>query len=108
MCIILLEFATSFIVHAHAHNTHTHTHTHSPQTLMQYCAEDVMYTHEILQRVLPLFLDRCPHPVTFAGMLEMGTPYLPVNSSWEQYTGMCEWDNSCLILEPNLWGFYIC
>ena len=76
--------------HTHTHtNAHTHTHTHIyTQTLMRYCGEDVVHTHEVLQRVLRLFLQRCPHPVTLAGMLEMGTPYLPVNSSWEQYIGM--------------------
>lgn len=35
--------------------------------LMRYCADDVFYTHEVLQEVLPLFLKRCPHPVTLAG-----------------------------------------
>ena len=54
---------------------------------MSYCARDVLYTHEVLQKVLPKFMERYPHPVTFAGMLEMGTAYLPVNSSWEQYIG---------------------
>ena len=59
---------------------------------MQYCARDVLYTHEVLQKVLPQFLERYPHPVTFAGMLEMGTAYLPVNYSWEQYIGtLCMW-----------------
>lgn len=28
---------------------------------------------------------RCPHPVTFAGMLEMGVSYLPVNGNWQRY-----------------------
>lgn len=28
---------------------------------------------------------RCPHPVTFAGMLEMGVSYLPVNQNWDRY-----------------------
>lgn len=28
---------------------------------------------------------RCPHPVTLAGMLEMGVSYLPVNQNWERY-----------------------
>ncbi|NWX46338.1 DPOG1 polymerase, partial [Steatornis caripensis] len=27
----------------------------------------------------------CPHPVTFAGMLEMGVSYLPVNGNWKRY-----------------------
>lgn len=54
---------------------------------MRYCAEDVLCTHEVLQRVLPTFLSRCPHPVTFAGMLEMGSAYLPLDQSWNQYIG---------------------
>lgn len=32
-----------------------------------------------------LFFTRCPHPVTFAGMLEMGVSYLPVNQNWGRY-----------------------
>ncbi|XP_008564943.1 PREDICTED: DNA polymerase subunit gamma-1 isoform X1 [Galeopterus variegatus] len=55
------------------------------QDLMQYCAQDVRATHEVFQQQLPLFLERCPHPVTLAGMLEMGVSYLPVNQNWERY-----------------------
>nr|XP_058150655.1 DNA polymerase subunit gamma-1 isoform X3 [Dasypus novemcinctus] len=55
------------------------------QDLMQYCARDVWATHEVFQQQLPLFLERCPHPVTLAGMLEMGVSYLPVNQNWERY-----------------------
>lgn len=55
------------------------------QELMTYCALDVQATHEVFQEQLPLFLKRCPHPVTFAGMLEMGVSYLPVNQNWERY-----------------------
>lgn len=32
-----------------------------------------------------LVLFRFPHPVTLAGMLEMGTAYLPVNHNWKKY-----------------------
>ncbi|XP_063991334.1 DNA polymerase subunit gamma-1, mitochondrial [Diachasmimorpha longicaudata] len=53
--------------------------------LMDYCASDVVVTHEILQHLFPLFQERFPHPVTFAGMLELGTAYLPVNSNWQRY-----------------------
>ncbi|KOB71405.1 DNA polymerase subunit gamma 1, mitochondrial, partial [Operophtera brumata] len=42
------------------------------QSLMQYCAADVTATHAVLRDLLPLFLDRFPHPVTLAGMLELG------------------------------------
>ncbi|EMP35215.1 DNA polymerase subunit gamma-1 [Chelonia mydas] len=55
------------------------------QELMKYCALDVQATHEVFQKQLPLFMERCPHPVTFAGMLEMGVSYLPVNQNWERY-----------------------
>ena len=30
-------------------------------------------------------LPRFPHPVTLAGMLEMGTAFLPINSNWDRY-----------------------
>lgn len=85
---------------------------------MQYCAMDVLATHEVFVQELSLFMERyfydiphihctcpstwischsstqestcysscrCPHPVTFAGMLEMGACYLPVNQNWERY-----------------------
>ncbi|NXP46319.1 DPOG1 polymerase, partial [Heliornis fulica] len=55
------------------------------QELMSYCARDVQATHEVFQQQLPLFMQRCPHPVTFAGMLEMGVSYLPVNGNWKRY-----------------------
>lgn len=42
------------------------------QVLMEYCASDVVATHEVLRELLPLFLQRFPHPVTLAGMLELG------------------------------------
>ncbi|XP_061629170.1 DNA polymerase subunit gamma-1 isoform X3 [Phyllopteryx taeniolatus] len=55
------------------------------QELMQYCASDVLATHQVFIEQLPLFMERCPHPVTFAGMLEMGVSYLPVNQNWGRY-----------------------
>lgn len=55
------------------------------QELMQYCAMDVKATHQVFTEQLPLFIERCPHPVTFSGMLEMGVSYLPVNQNWGRY-----------------------
>lgn len=55
------------------------------QSLMSYCARDVQATHKVLQHLWPLFLDRFPHPVTLAGMLELNTCYLPVNRNWRRY-----------------------
>lgn len=60
------------------------------QEVMNYCCGDVEATHRVLQKVFPLFTERFPHPVTFAGMLELGTAYLPVNSNWTRYVDDCE------------------
>lgn len=55
------------------------------QTLMTYCAKDVQATYEVLRSVWPEFKKRFPHPVTLAGMLEMGIAFLPVNQNWLKY-----------------------
>lgn len=55
------------------------------QNLMTYCANDVKATTHVLEKQWPLFLERFPHPVTLAGILELGTSYLPVNSNWNRY-----------------------
>lgn len=55
------------------------------QNLMSYCANDVKATTHVLQKLWPMFLERFPHPVTLAGILELGTSYLPVNSNWKRY-----------------------
>ncbi|KAK6166464.1 hypothetical protein SNE40_023149 [Patella caerulea] len=55
------------------------------QELMTYCAGDVEATHSVFQQLWPEFLERFPHPVTLAGMLEMGSAYLPINANWERY-----------------------
>ncbi|KAJ9121192.1 hypothetical protein QFC24_004866 [Naganishia onofrii] len=55
------------------------------QKLLQYCAKDVDVTHRVLQKILPLFLLSCPHPVSFAGALTMGNPFLPIDKSWKEY-----------------------
>ena len=57
------------------------------QDLMEYCAVDVKATLQVFQKMFPVFLQRCPHPVTLSGMLTMSTSYLPVNQSWFQYIG---------------------
>ena len=57
----------------------------SRQDLVTYCAQDTTATQEVFAALWPKFLDRFPHPVSFAGMLEMGSAYLPVDRSWENY-----------------------
>lgn len=60
------------------------------QKLMSYCASDVKATHMVLVKLLPLFFERFPHPVTFAGMLEMGLTFLPVTENWNRYINSAE------------------
>lgn len=55
------------------------------EDLMKYCAMDVVATHRVLVKLFPLFEERFPHPVSLAGMLELGSAYLPVNSNWQRY-----------------------
>lgn len=55
------------------------------QELMTYCANDVLATYKIVKILYPMFTERFPHPVTLAGMLEIGMAYLPINSNWKRY-----------------------
>ncbi|XP_044254908.1 DNA polymerase subunit gamma-1, mitochondrial [Tribolium madens] len=55
------------------------------QTVMKYCSSDVVATYNVLKELFPMFLERFPHPVTLAGMLELSTGYLPINSNWNRY-----------------------
>ncbi|XP_015835128.1 DNA polymerase subunit gamma-1, mitochondrial isoform X2 [Tribolium castaneum] len=55
------------------------------QTVMKYCSGDVVATYSVLNELFPMFLERFPHPVTLAGMLELSTGYLPINSNWNRY-----------------------
>ncbi|CAG8534276.1 4554_t:CDS:2 [Ambispora gerdemannii] len=56
------------------------------QNLMTYCAKDVEATHQVYQKVFPRFLEVCPHPVSFAGMLHMGNMFLSTTrEDWVRY-----------------------
>ena len=56
------------------------------QNLMSYCASDVKATSDVFRQQWPTFLDRFPHPVTLAGMIEMSITYLPVRlSAWDKF-----------------------
>ncbi|KAF9234751.1 DNA polymerase family A-domain-containing protein [Melanogaster broomeanus] len=57
---------------------------------LNYCAHDVYVTHQVFSQVLPAFLERCPSPVSFAGILTMGSSFLTVNESWEEYLRSAE------------------
>ncbi|KAG9193961.1 DNA polymerase gamma 1 [Alternaria panax] len=53
--------------------------------LLDYCAQDVETTHRVYQKVFPLFLETCPHPVSFAALRFLAAEILPVNETWEAY-----------------------
>ena len=68
---------------------------------MEYCANDVSATHVVLKHIYKEFLDRCPHPVSLAGMLEMSSIFLPVDESWQYYLNAVEYTYQDLENEMN-------
>ncbi|GBC08670.1 hypothetical protein RclHR1_00830021 [Rhizophagus clarus] len=58
--------------------------------LITYCANDVLATFQVFKKVLPRFLQVCPHPVSFAGMLEMGNMFLTTSKDWDIYLQTAE------------------
>ncbi|KAG0026140.1 DNA-directed DNA polymerase gamma mip1 [Podila clonocystis] len=59
------------------------------QDLMIYCGQDVVATHAVYQKTLPKYMATCPHPVSFAGILQMGSSFLTVNEGWVNYLNRC-------------------
>lgn len=57
---------------------------------LTYCANDVDVTHKVYSTTLTGFLAGCPHPVSFAGILTMGSSFLTVNEEWENYLNRAE------------------
>ncbi|KAI9894281.1 MAG: DNA-directed DNA polymerase gamma mip1 [Vezdaea aestivalis] len=60
------------------------------EELLDYCAADVSITHKVYKKVFPLFLDVCPHPVSFSALRHLSSVILPVNKSWEVYIANAE------------------
>lgn len=58
--------------------------------LLDYCAADVEITHRVYQKVFPLFLETCPHPVSFAALRFLAAEILPVNETWDAYIANAE------------------
>ncbi|KAI0319735.1 DNA polymerase family A-domain-containing protein [Amylostereum chailletii] len=55
------------------------------QDYLTYCSHDVLITHAVYTKVLSQFLAACPSPVSFSGILTMGSSFLTVNEQWEKY-----------------------
>ncbi len=60
------------------------------QSLMNYCASDVLATFQVFRNLFEIFIERFPHPITLCGMLEMSTMYLPVNQNWIKFKNNCQ------------------
>jgi len=59
------------------------------ESLINYCANDVLATFQVFCKLFEIFIERFPHPVTLCGMLEMSTMYLPVNQNWIKFKNNC-------------------
>ncbi|SMQ47500.1 unnamed protein product [Zymoseptoria tritici ST99CH_3D7] len=53
--------------------------------LLDYCAADVDITHKVYKKVFPLFMETCPHPVSFAALRHLSSEILPIDKGWEVY-----------------------
>ncbi|CAG8638059.1 19396_t:CDS:2, partial [Dentiscutata erythropus] len=60
------------------------------QKLVSYCADDVFATHKVFKKVFPRFLEVCPHPVSFAGIINMGNMFLTTSKDWDHYIEKAE------------------
>uniref|UniRef100_A0AC35U1L5 DNA-directed DNA polymerase n=1 Tax=Rhabditophanes sp. KR3021 TaxID=114890 RepID=A0AC35U1L5_9BILA len=59
------------------------------QNLVQYCAYDVMATHQLYRHLYEEFMHYHPSSVTRFGMLEMMNVYLPINHNWKMFASSC-------------------
>ncbi|KAF9357817.1 DNA-directed DNA polymerase gamma mip1 [Mortierella sp. AD094] len=59
------------------------------QGLMTYCGQDVTATNLVYQKILPKYFEKCPHPISFAGILQMGSSFLTVTEGWKDYIARC-------------------
>ncbi|KAF3991692.1 hypothetical protein FT663_01003 [Candidozyma haemuli var. vulneris] len=60
------------------------------QSLMDYCASDVIATYEVTKKLFPQFRERNPHPVSFAALKQLGKLFLPTTRKWDQYLESAE------------------
>jgi DNA polymerase gamma 1 len=72
--------------------------------LIDYCAKDVEVTNMLFASLLPKFLEKCPHPASFAGMLHMGKGYLTTTKAWDTYVKSAEnmYLNEAQLIEKEL------
>lgn len=59
-------------------------------SLLHYCATDVLVTQKVFQKVWTAFIQNCPNPATIAGVLGLGSAILPVDDEWVEYINRCD------------------
>ncbi|CUS20794.1 LAQU0S01e14796g1_1 [Lachancea quebecensis] len=60
--------------------------TENFSSMVDYCATDVEVTSKVFDVVFPLFLSKCPHPVSFGALRLLSTSLLTTRgSSWRHY-----------------------
>ncbi|CAI4052333.1 hypothetical protein SKDZ_15G4640 [Saccharomyces kudriavzevii ZP591] len=61
------------------------------QKLVNYCATDVTATSKVFDKIFPVFLKKCPHPVSFAGLKSLSKCILPTKlNDWNNYLNNSE------------------
>lgn len=61
------------------------------QEMVEYCATDVDATSQTFDKVFPLFLKKCPHPVSFGALRFISSTILPTRSEkWSNYINSAE------------------
>lgn len=59
--------------------------------IVNYCATDVETTSQVFDKVFPLFLHKCPHPVSFGALRFLSTCILTTNkTTWNDYISRSE------------------
>ncbi|GBC08066.1 hypothetical protein RclHR1_00790016 [Rhizophagus clarus] len=59
--------------------------TKNLQQAIASCASNVEVVHHVFQKLFPMFTDVCPHPVSFAGVVQMGSMFLTTNKDWGKF-----------------------
>ncbi|ODV82901.1 hypothetical protein CANARDRAFT_30469 [[Candida] arabinofermentans NRRL YB-2248] len=55
------------------------------QNLMSYCANDVLATFKVFQKIFPQFREIIPHPVSLAALRHINQSFIPTDKEWEHY-----------------------
>ncbi|SCU96353.1 LAMI_0F06260g1_1 [Lachancea mirantina] len=59
--------------------------------LVDYCATDVEVTSKVFDKIFPLFLQKCPHPVSFGALKFLSSSFLTTRASeWFDYINRSE------------------